>query len=94
MHVFAVVHENGIRLLHTMIICRCGKTTLARLLAKHTDAIFKELSATDSGIADVRAVAEEARNVLKLTGRCVLCFCVRRIGLALMQTTTVVQCYF
>lgn len=48
---------------------RCGKTTLARLLAKQTDAVFKELSATDSGISDVRAVAEEARNVLKLTGR-------------------------
>ncbi|PSR81129.1 hypothetical protein PHLCEN_2v6464 [Hermanssonia centrifuga] len=41
--------------------CRCGKTTLARLLAKSTDAAFKELSATDSGISDVRAVGEEAK---------------------------------
>lgn len=48
---------------------RCGKTTLARLLAKHTDAVFKELSATDSGISDIRAVAGEAKNVLKLSGR-------------------------
>ncbi|OSD07077.1 P-loop containing nucleoside triphosphate hydrolase protein [Trametes coccinea BRFM310] len=47
----------------------CGKTTLARLLAKRTDAVFKELSATDSGIADVRAVVEEAKNLLALTGR-------------------------
>ncbi|KAI0645901.1 P-loop containing nucleoside triphosphate hydrolase protein [Trametes meyenii] len=47
----------------------CGKTTLARLLAKRTDAVFKELSATDSGIADVRAVVEQAKNLLSLTGR-------------------------
>ncbi|KAI9067380.1 P-loop containing nucleoside triphosphate hydrolase protein [Trametes sanguinea] len=47
----------------------CGKTTLARLLAKRTNAVFKELSATDSGIADVRAVVEEAKNLLALTGR-------------------------
>ncbi len=49
--------------------CRCGKTTLARLLAKSTDAAFKELSATDSGISDVRAVGEEAKGALTLTGR-------------------------
>ncbi|PIL36072.1 hypothetical protein GSI_01732 [Ganoderma sinense ZZ0214-1] len=47
----------------------CGKTTLARLLATHTDAVFKELSATDSGIGDVRKVVEEAKNLLALTGR-------------------------
>ncbi|KAI0358660.1 P-loop containing nucleoside triphosphate hydrolase protein [Trametes cingulata] len=52
----------------------CGKTTLARLLAKKTDAVFKELSATDSGIADVRAVVEEARNLLALTGRRTILF--------------------
>lgn len=51
----------------------CGKTTLARLLAKRTDAIFKELSATDSGISDVRAVVEEAKGVLALTGRQAVC---------------------
>ena len=38
-------------------------------MAKQTNATFKELSATDSGIADVRAVAEEAKNVLALTKR-------------------------
>jgi len=47
----------------------CGKTTLARLLAKRTNAIFKELSATDSGVTDVRVVLEEAKGVLALTGR-------------------------
>lgn len=52
----------------------CGKTTLARLLAKRTDAIFKELSATDSGISDVRAVVEEAKGVLALTGRRTILF--------------------
>ena len=48
---------------------RCGKTTLARLLAKRTNAVFKELSATDSGVGEVKAVAEEAKRFLALTGR-------------------------
>ncbi|KAG1732196.1 DNA polymerase III, clamp loader complex, gamma/delta/delta subunit [Suillus paluster] len=33
----------------------CGKTTLARLLARHVDCNFRELSATSSGTNDVRA---------------------------------------
>ncbi|KAK7692715.1 hypothetical protein QCA50_004348 [Cerrena zonata] len=52
----------------------CGKTTLARLLAKASNAVFKELSATDSNIGDVRAVAEEAKNVLALTSRRTILF--------------------
>lgn len=51
------------------MIYSCGKTTVARLLAKRTSAIFKELSATDSGVPEVRAVVEEARGALTLTGR-------------------------
>ncbi|KIM75450.1 hypothetical protein PILCRDRAFT_35723, partial [Piloderma croceum F 1598] len=47
----------------------CGKTTLARLLANRTDAIYKELSATSAGITDVRAVFEEAKGALSLTRR-------------------------
>ncbi|KAH9839556.1 P-loop containing nucleoside triphosphate hydrolase protein [Rhodofomes roseus] len=52
----------------------CGKTTLARLLAKRTSAVFKELSATDSGIGEVKAVAEEAKRFLALTGRRTILF--------------------
>lgn len=47
----------------------CGKTTLARLLASKSDAVFKELSATIVGINEVRAVFEEAKGLLMLTGR-------------------------
>lgn len=47
----------------------CGKTTLARLLARRTEAVFKELSATDVGIKEVRQVFEEAKGLLSLTGR-------------------------
>jgi len=49
----------------------CGKTTLARLIAKRTNAIFRELSATVVGINDVRPLFDEAKNALQLTGRCV-----------------------
>ncbi|ODN74941.1 ATPase [Cryptococcus wingfieldii CBS 7118] len=47
----------------------CGKTTLARLIAKCSGADFKELSATSSGAADVRQVFEKAKNGLTMTGR-------------------------
>jgi len=47
----------------------CGKTTLARLIAKRTNAIFKELSATIVGINDVRPIFDEAKSTLQLTGR-------------------------
>ncbi|KAF8272379.1 hypothetical protein EI94DRAFT_1718495 [Lactarius quietus] len=46
----------------------CGKTTLARLIAKRTNAIFRELSATIVGINDVRPIFDEAKNALQLTG--------------------------
>ena len=49
----------------------CGKTTLARLLAKSCDAALKELSATDSGIGQLREAFEEAKNLRKLTRRSV-----------------------
>lgn len=47
----------------------CGKTTLARLLAKRTDAALKEVSATSSGTTEVRNMIEEAKKLLSLTGR-------------------------
>lgn len=52
----------------------CGKTTLARLLARHVDCNFRELSATSSGANDVRAVFEEAKAALSLTGRKTILF--------------------
>ncbi len=38
-----------------------GKTTLARLIAKYTDAQFLSLSAVLSGVKDIRSAVEEAR---------------------------------
>jgi putative ATPase len=39
----------------------CGKTTIARLLAEHTDLHFEPLSAVFSGVADLRKVFDAAR---------------------------------
>jgi len=39
----------------------CGKTTIARLLAHHTDLHFEPLSAVMSGVADMRKVFEAAK---------------------------------
>jgi len=39
----------------------CGKTTIARLLAAHTDLHFEPLSAVFSGVADLRKVFEASR---------------------------------
>lgn len=40
----------------------CGKTTIARLLAAHTDLHFEPLSAVFSGVADLRKVFDAARS--------------------------------
>jgi putative ATPase len=47
----------------------CGKTTLARLIAKAMDAEIEELSAVTAGVADIRAVASAARQRLSLFQR-------------------------
>ena len=39
----------------------CGKTTIARLLAEHTDMAFEPLSAVFSGVADLRKVFDAAK---------------------------------
>ena len=39
----------------------CGKTTLARILSRHTDLHFEQLSAIFSGVQDLRQVFESAR---------------------------------
>jgi putative ATPase len=42
-----------------------GKTTLARLVANHTDAAFETLSATSAGVKDIREVLARARQRLE-----------------------------
>lgn len=42
----------------------CGKTTLARLIAKQTDSAFIELSAVTSGVKDVKEVVAKAEENL------------------------------
>lgn len=51
----------------------CGKTTLARLLAQHTDMQFEAISAVFSGVADLRKVFESALHRRRL-GRGTLLF--------------------
>src|SRR3954451_15703934 len=46
-----------------------GKTTLARLLAQETDSRFRQLSAVTSGVKDVRAILERARDEVASGGR-------------------------
>ncbi|MGB8361427.1 MAG: replication-associated recombination protein A, partial [Acidimicrobiia bacterium] len=41
-----------------------GKTTLARLVANHADAVFETLSATSAGVKDIREVLARARQRL------------------------------
>ena len=52
----------------------CGKTSLARIVANLTAARFEELSAVTSGVADVRAVIERARDRLRLSGERTILF--------------------
>ncbi len=51
----------------------CGKTTLARLLAQHTDLHFEAISAVFSGVADLRKVFDSAKHRRNL-GRGTLLF--------------------
>jgi len=44
----------------------CGKTTLARIIAGETRSYFVHFSAVLSGVKDIRAVIEEARNQQKI----------------------------
>ncbi|MFH1830886.1 MAG: replication-associated recombination protein A [Pseudomonadota bacterium] len=46
-----------------------GKTTLARIIAKHTKARFHHLSAVLSGVSDLRNIIKEARGSRSLTGK-------------------------
>ena len=51
----------------------CGKTTIARLLADHTELEFEPLSAVFSGVADLRKIFDGARS-RRETGRGTLLF--------------------
>ncbi len=51
----------------------CGKTTLARILAQHTDLHFEQISAIFSGIADLKKVFDAAK-LRKSQGRGTLLF--------------------
>ena len=51
----------------------CGKTTLARILADHTDLHFEQLSAIFSGVADLRKVFDAAK-IRKKNGQGTLLF--------------------
>ena len=49
-----------------------GKTTLAAIIAKETKAEFKELSATGSGVKDLKIIVEQAREAKRLGMKTIL----------------------
>lgn len=51
-----------------------GKTTLAEIIARCTNAHFSRISATSAGVADLRKVVEEARQRRKLGGQRTILF--------------------
>ncbi|MBS2963725.1 replication-associated recombination protein A [Actinocrinis puniceicyclus] len=51
-----------------------GKTTLAHVVARSTDRVFRELSAINAGVKEVRAVIDSARRELGMSGRETLLF--------------------
>lgn len=51
----------------------CGKTTIARILAQHSDLHFEQISAIFSGVADLRKVFESAK-IRKANGQGTLLF--------------------
>ncbi len=58
--------------LHSLILWGppgTGKTTLARLIARHADAEFMQLSAVMAGVKDIREAVERAKSVRSERGR-------------------------
>jgi len=52
----------------------CGKTTLARVMARHSDAEFIQLSAVTSGVKDLKAAFDRAAESRRLSGRKTMLF--------------------
>ncbi len=52
----------------------CGKSTLASIIARHTNAAFESYSAVTSGVADVRKVIERASTRRRVDGRKTILF--------------------
>ncbi|WP_452459914.1 replication-associated recombination protein A [Paenibacillus thermoaerophilus] len=52
----------------------CGKTTLANIIANHTQAEFTRLNAVDASVKDVRAVIDRARDLKSMYGRRTILF--------------------
>ncbi|KAF8456031.1 AAA family ATPase [Kalaharituber pfeilii] len=53
----------------------CGKTTIARVIARRTKCRFVEISATESGVAECKKIFNEAKTDLVMTGRKTILFC-------------------
>src|SRR5262245_18509193 len=53
----------------------CGKTTLARLLARYTDKEFVTFSAVTEGVPRVREIIREAEQRRQVEGRGTILFC-------------------
>jgi len=53
----------------------CGKTTLARLLARYTDKEFVNFSAVTEGVPRVREIIREAEQRRRVEGRGTILFC-------------------
>ncbi|MPZ98885.1 MAG: AAA family ATPase [Dehalococcoidia bacterium] len=51
-----------------------GKTTLASIIASQTERYFSEISAVNSGVADMRKAIEEARERQRISGRRTILF--------------------
>ncbi len=47
----------------------CGKTTLARIIANHTNAVFELVSAPAAGVKDLRQVIDNAKDRIFTSGR-------------------------